>query len=212
MSVKTFCRHVVLAAFISSPSALLAQVVDQELEQRIAKEKADRRGCKIKVCDAALNKKADGDDIACNAVRTWTAAEIKEKVLKDRFSWPFGHAQCSTDINLPRKTLAKLFAGGEIEAKVPKHRIACTLDQKDGKDKYSISFSIQPVVKFKDGKAIKASINWSEIQGSAVVKGVLWPTAKLDNYVGIFERVAVDGVNDFFGPHCDEVKGDLDKK
>ena len=38
----------------------LAQAIDQALEQRIAKEKEARRDCKIKICDAALNKKASG--------------------------------------------------------------------------------------------------------------------------------------------------------
>ena len=188
-----------------------AQTVDEALEQRIAKEKADRRDCKIKICDAALNKKAEGEDIACKVVKTWTAAELKEKVLKGRIEWPLGHAQCTTEVKLARTTLAKVLVGGEMEAALERHNVVCTLDQKDGKDKYSISFSIQPKVKFKDGKAIKASMNWSDIQGSAVAKGAVWSTATLDNYVGILEGVVVDTINEFFGPHCDEVKGDLGK-
>ena len=188
-----------------------AQTVDEALEQRIAKEKDDRRDCKIKICDAALNKKADGEDIACKVVKTWTVAELKEKILKGRIEWPLGHAQCTTEVKLARKTLATVLVGGEMEAALEKHNIVCTLDQKDGKDKYSISFSIQPKVKFKDGKAIKASMNWSDIQGSAVAKGAVWSTATLDNYVGILEGVVVDTINDFFGPHCDEIKGDLGK-
>jgi hypothetical protein len=189
-----------------------AQDVDKALEERIAKEKEDRRDCKIKICDTALNKKVDGDDIACKVVKTWTTVELKERVLKDRFSWPLGHAQCSADIKLPRNILAKVLAGGEQEAALDKHNVACTLDQKDGTDRYSISFSIKPVVKFKDGKAIKATINWSDIQGSAVAKGAVWSTATLDNYVGIMEGSVVDAINDFFGPHCDEVKAELGKK
>jgi hypothetical protein len=215
MSVMTFFRHVVLGALLAlnvSPSALLAQAADQELAQRMAKEKADRRDCKIKVCDTALNRKADGDDIACKFVKTWTAVELKEKILKGRFDWPFGNVQCTGDVKLARKPLATVLAGGEVEAKLDKHSVSCTLDQKDGKDKYSISFSIQPVVKFKDGKAIKASINWSDIQGSAVAKGALWSTATLDNYTGVLNGIAVESVNDYFGPHCDEVKSELGKK
>jgi hypothetical protein len=206
---------IVLAAVIilnDTPSAPFAQPVDQELEQRIAKEKADRRDCKVKICDTALNKKADGEDIACKVVETWKAVDLKQKILKGRIDWPFGNAQCTGDVKLVRKTLAKVLAGGEVEAALDKHNISCTLDQKDGKDKYSITFSIQPVIKFKDGKAVKASINWSDIQGSAVAKGAVWSTATLDNYVGILEGVVVESINDFFGPRCDEVKGDLGKK
>ena len=211
----TFFRHVRLAAVIAlnvASSGSLAQAVDQELQQRMAKEKADRRDCKIKICDTARNKKADGDDIACKFVKTWTAVELKEKILKGRFDWPFGNVQCTGDVKLARKPLATVLAGGEVETKLEKHSVSCTLDQKDGKDKYSISFSIQPVVKFKDGKAIKASINWSDIQGSAVAKGALWSTATLDNYTGVLNGIAVESINDYFGPHCDEVKNDLGKK
>ena len=30
--------------------------------------------------------------------------------------------------------------------------------------------------------------------------------AKLDNYAGIFDGLTIDGINDFFGLHCNEVK------
>jgi hypothetical protein len=212
IALPASCRAWALIALTVSPNASLAQAVDQELAQRMAKEKADRRDCKIKICDTARNKKADGDDIACKMVKTWTAVELKEKILKGRFDWPFGNVQCTGDVKLARKPLATVLAGGEVEAKLEKHSVSCTLDQKDGKDKYSISFSIQPVVKFKDGKAIKASFNWSDIQGSSVPKGALWSTATLDNYTGVLNGIAVEGVNDYFGSHCDEVKSELGKK
>jgi hypothetical protein len=189
-----------------------AQVIDQALEQRIAKEKEDRRDCKIKVCDAALNKRDEGGDIACKVVGTMTVPKLKEKILKGRIEWPFGHAQCSTEVKLPRKTLAKILAGGEVEAAVDKHDITCTLDQKDGQDKYLVSFSIRPLIKFKDGKAIKAAMNWSDIQGSALAKGAVWSTATLDNYVGIFEGSVAESINDFFTTHCEEVRGEVAKR
>jgi hypothetical protein len=206
------CAAIATLTMIVPPREALAQAVDQALEQRIAKEKEDRRDCKIKICDAALNKKADGEDIACKVVKTWTVADLKEKILKDRIDWPFGNAQCAAEVKLARKTLSKVLSGGEVEAALEKRNITCTLDQKDGKDKYSISFSITPVVKFKDGKAVKATLNWSDIQGSAVAKGAVWSTATLDNYTGILDGAVVDSINDFFGPHCDEVKSDLGTK
>jgi hypothetical protein len=211
MRAMTICRHAALAALILTPSLALAQISDEELQQRIDKEKMDRRDCKLRVCDAALNKRAAGENITCKIVRTWRAKEI-EATLKERISWPFGHAQCTADIDLPRKPLAQMFAGGEFEAEIPKHKIDCTLDRKNGKGTYVISFTIRPMITFKDGKAIKARMNWADIQGSPVAKGAAWSAAKLDNYLGIFERLIVNAINDFFGPHCDEVKGDLKKK
>ena len=211
MRAMAICRHAALAALILTPSVALAQAVDPELEQRIAQEKADRRDCKLRVCDAALKKRAAGEDVTCKVVRTWRAKEI-EDALKESIAWPFGNAQCNADIDLPRLALANVLAKGEFEAAIPKHRIDCALDQKNGKGKYSISFTIRPVIKFKDGMAVKATMNWADIQGSAVARGAAWSTAKLDNYFGIFEGIIIKAINDFFGPHCDEVKGDLKKK
>jgi hypothetical protein len=48
-------------------------------------------------------------------------------------------------------------------------------------ERHGASREAKPVIKFKDGKAIKASINWSGIQESAVAKGALWPIGTLDN-------------------------------
>ena len=191
---------------------VLRDAFDPSLVNAWRKRRRTGAIARVKICDTARNKIADGEDIACKVVKTWTAVELKQKILKGRFDWPFGNVQCTGDVKLARKPLSKVLAGGEIEAKLEKHSVSCTLDQKDGKDTYSITFSIQPVVKFNDGKAVKASINWSNIQGSAVAKGALWSTATLDNYTGVLEGIAVESINDYFGPHCDEVKDDLGKK
>lgn len=206
-----FASLPVVAASVGLAACLLAapvsaQTVDKDLEQRIAKEKEDRKACKARICDAALNKKADGGDIACAVVKTWTVEELKAKVLRGKVDWPLGHAQCNADLKLSRAALATALTSGEHEVKLDKHTLSCTLDQKDGKDKYSISFAVQPVVKFKDGKAGKVVLNWTDIAGSAVAKGAVWSAAALDNHLGVLEGTAADAVNEFFGPHCEEVK------
>jgi hypothetical protein len=175
------------------------------------KEKADRRGCKVAICDIARNRKAEGPDVSCNVVKTWTASELKDRVLKGRIDWPWGNTQCQANITLQRSMLAKALAGATVEAKLAKQAVNCTLDQKDGTDKHSISFAIVPTVTFSGGKATKASLNWSEIQGSALAKGAVWSAATLDNNVGMFESATVEAINSFFSEQCDEVKDDLGK-
>jgi hypothetical protein len=98
-----------------------------------------------------------------------------------------------------------------LEAKLAKQTVTCTLDQKGGSEKYNISFAITPTVTFAGGKATKATLNWSDIQGSALAKGAVWSAATLDNNVGVFEGTTVEQINAFFGPRCDEVKDELGK-
>jgi hypothetical protein len=179
-----------------------AQQLDEALKARMKAEKDARRDCKVLICDIAHNKKADGDDVACSVVKTWTKTELKEKILKGRLDWPWSHAQCKADIKLPRKLLAQFLSGADVEAKIPKHAVDCTLDRQDGSDKYSVSFAIEPTVQFSGGKAVKASLNWSDIEGTAVAKGAVWSAAKLDNNLGILEGAVVESINDFFDKKC----------
>src|SRR5258705_5286951 len=176
-------------------SGVMAQEVDKALQERIDQEKADRRSCKVAICDIARNHKTEGPDVACSVVRTWTADELKGSVLKGRLDWPWSHAQCKADIKLERKMLAQALAGATVEGKLAKHAVACTLDQKGGPDKYTISFAITPTVAFASGKATRATLNWTEIQGSALAKGAVWSVATLDNNVGVFEGAVVEEIN-----------------
>jgi hypothetical protein len=107
---------------------------------------------------------------------------------------------------MPRKMLSEVLSPGEHEAKLDKHALSCSLDQKDGKAAYTISFSVAPIVRFKDGKAVKVILNWSDINGSAVATGAVWSVATLDNNLGVLEGAAANAVDEFFGPHCKEVK------
>ena len=167
---------------LAAPAA--AQEVDKPLEARMEKEKAERKGCKIAICDAARFKKADGPDIACTVTKTWAATDLKDSILKGKLDWPWGHAQCTADIKIERKMLAQALSTPNMEAKLAKQTVTCTLDQKGGSEKYSISFVLTPTVTFSGGKATKATLNWSDIQGSALAKGAVWSAATLDNNGG----------------------------
>jgi hypothetical protein len=194
---------------LTGPAA--AQDVDKALEARMEKEKAERRGCKITICDTARNHKADGGDIACSVVKTWPAGDLRDNILKGKLDWPWGNAQCRVDVKIERKMLAQALSSPNMEAKLAKQTVTCTLDQKGGSEKYNISFAITPTVTFAGGKATKATLNWSDIQGSALAKGAVWSAATLDNNVGVFEGTTVEQINAFFGPRCDEVKDELGK-
>jgi hypothetical protein len=211
LHVAVLATGLITAFTMPLAAPAVAQEVDKALEARMDKEKAARVGCKIAICDAARNKKADGPDIACTVVKTWAANDLRDSILKGKLDWPWGHAQCTADIKIERKMLAQALAAGTLDAKLAKQTVNCTLDQKGGSEKYSISFVLTPTVTFSGGKATKATLNWSDIQGSALAKGAVWSAATLDNNVGLFEGTTVEQINTFFGAKCDEVKDELGK-
>ena len=137
------------------------------------KEKGERRGCKITICDTARNHKADGGDIACSAVKTWPAGDLRDNILKGKLDWPWGNAQCKVDVKIERKMLAQALSSPIWRRSLPKQTVTCTLDQKGGSGNTISRFAITPTVTFAGGKATKATLNWSDIQGSALAKGAV---------------------------------------
>jgi hypothetical protein len=183
-------------------------VQDKVLSERMRREKAARQACKIDICGIARLKRPEGDNVRCTVVRTWTSAELAE-LFKDRLNWPFGPAQCTVDVKIDRGVLVKAMTEPEFNARVGKHTVNCQLDDRDGNVKYTISFVVDPEVKFERGRAVKASLHWSKVDGNALAKSALWSASKIDNTFNVFEKSVVDAINAFFTDKCDEVKKEV---
>jgi hypothetical protein len=173
------------------------------LAQRLVKEAQAREACKKLICEAARLKKADGDPITCNVLKTWPAQDLRDKILRGKLEWKLGHAQCKADIKLDRSVVAKVLSEPKFEMKVGKHKVTCNLEQEDGKETHELNFTIDPVVTFENGKAIKAALNWGDVDGSTLAKTALWSATAVDNTFNVLQGVVLDQINDFFGPKCD---------
>jgi hypothetical protein len=207
-----FALAVVLVGLDASAAgdkpAMPTDVQDKALAERMKREKAARQTCKINICKIARLKRPEGDNVRCTVVRTWTSAELEE-FFKDKLNWPFGPAQCTLDVKIDRAGLVKAMTEPEFNARVGKHDVNCQLDDRDGKVKYAISFVVDPEVKFERGKAVKASLHWSKVDGTALAKSALWSASKIDNTFNVFEKSVVDAINGFFTDKCDEVKNEV---
>lgn len=80
--------------------------IDAALAARMEQEKAARAGCKEAICKLARSGKKGAADIKCDVVKTWPEAELKDKILKGKVNWPWGHAQCTVQINLSADMIA----------------------------------------------------------------------------------------------------------
>jgi hypothetical protein len=178
--------------------------IDKALAEQLYKEQVARRGCKISICEAARSKTAEGASPACKVLKTWPDIDLRGKILKGAMEWPFGHAQCEANIALDRKLIVGAVSEGVYEAKIGKHDVTCHLSTKDGKDKHTVTFTIDPVVHFARGKAVKAALNWSNVNGTTMVKTAVWSATAVDNTFNVLQRAVIDQINDFFGPSCDE--------
>ncbi|MCF6199918.1 MAG: hypothetical protein L3J67_11100 [Hyphomicrobiaceae bacterium] len=174
-------------------------------------EKAHRRGCKIKICNAFINKKMSGSDISCDVTKTWRKSRIEAKYLKNKVSWPWGKARCDVSINMKHDELVKAAAEAAYETALPKQAVSCDLFQQSGDGKYKMSFSVMPKVKWKDGKAVEVALNMSDIEGSALAKGGLWTISKFNSLFGTTDSSIMEKINEWIVNDCNEVKSELPK-
>ena len=169
-------------------------------------EKAARKGCKVNICSAFLLKKP-GDDISCNVVKSWRKSQLDAMVKKARVSWPWGPVKCTADLKLPRDQMIKAMDEPSFELTLEKHTVSCVVQRE--KEPATIKFSFAPKVKFKDGKAIKAALNWGKIEAPTLIKGAMWTATATDNTFGVLQSTLVEDINNFVGKKCPDIKSEL---
>lgn len=185
--------------------------LDPALKAQLVKEKAYRKACKVKMCDALRNRKAEGEDIQCHIIKTLTHQDMQELVSKGKVSWPWGKVYCETNLKVGRQQLASALQDGKQQVNLDTHRISCTIEKKSGEPGHKIQVSIAPNITFENGTAVDAKVSWGMIEAPALAKGVIWPIAKLDNQFNFLKSNMLKTVNAFTTKKCDEVKDELGK-
>jgi hypothetical protein len=167
-------------------------------------ERATRTACAVAVCSTLHNHKPDTGQVSCAVTKTWRK-EVLDKILSQaKLSWPWGYARCKTDLKLERSMLVKAMLDAEGEVRLDPHDISCEIEGET--EKYDIKLQISPKVTFKQGKAVKASLNWGKIVAPTLTKSALWSATAADNTFGILQNAVVEDVNRFIETRCMEVK------
>jgi hypothetical protein len=201
---------VVPAIVLSFPCVAPAADADPGLAARMAKEKEDRKACKVEICKAFASP-SGGDPIACPVTKTWLAADIQAGFLGDKLTWPWGDAQCSAAIQLDRKAIAEAASKPSATINLKRHDIICKLDHKDAKEgtAYDLKLSIQPTVTFESGKAVKAEMNWGPIEAPILAKSAIWSATAVDANFSVIANGVVKEINAFLTDKCKEVGVDI---
>jgi len=194
-----YTTSVILSAMILAGSHIAAFAKADEAP-RTPEEQAEtdnRKACKIKVCQVFASKKAEGEDVSCDLVKTVHKETIEKKYLGGKIGWPFGKAQCKTSIKLKRAFLVNGATKDGFEGTLEKTSVDCILFTSDGKDKHEIKFSLAPTIKWKGGKAETVALNITDISGTALAKTGLWTIAKANSYFGVLDGPVMGKFNDF---------------
>ena len=167
-------------------------------------ERQGRRACAVALCSTLHNHKPDSGDVACAVQKTWRKEALVKILSRGKVTWPWGQARCKTDLKLDRAALVKGMTLPEYEAQFDTHDIRCELEGE--KETYEVALQIRPKVAFKQGKAVKASLNWGKIDAPKLAKTALWSATAADNSFGVLQSTVVDDINEFIQTRCMEAK------
>ena len=181
-----------------------------ELTAEEKAEKDARKSCKVAICAGFRNPAAAPSDITCNVPKSWRKAQLDKMVSKAKVSWPWGPVTCNATIKLDRDALAKATTDEKSELKLATQSVDCRIAN-EGAEATKVSVEFAPTVAFEKGKAVKAQINWGNLEGPTLVKGLMWTATGTDNTLNVLQSTLVTDINDFIGKKCDEVKDDWSK-
>jgi hypothetical protein len=171
-------------------------------------EKQARKACKVKICDILATKDPQGDDVACDIVKTWREADIT-KMLGGRFDWTWGKAVCQSKLEVKREALVKTMTEANYDVVLPEQKLRCTLAQKSEGEPYSVEVSIAPKVAFENGKAVSARLNWGEAKAPMLAYALIYASTGLDNSANVLGPEVTRMVSEFTIKKCSKLKEDL---
>lgn len=165
-----------------------------------AAEKQTLLKCEKDICGIIVGKEKAGADLNCDLTKTWAKEDIEKGAKEKSLSWGFGTAQCKLKVAVKRGDVVTALTTPEYTLKIDKQSVACEIER--GAEKYPIKMTLAPELKFKDGKNTGVSLKINDIEGTSLVKGVVWTAATLEQNFGLFESDLVKEVNKFIEKQC----------
>lgn len=182
----------ILAAFAFAAPASSQDALETE-KQKLAQ-------CERDICGILIGKEKEGGDVSCDLTKTWQQEDIQKGAEDKKLTWGFGRARCSVKLDLKREALINAMSQPEYTLKVDQQPVNCEIER--NAENYPITMTLAPELKFKDGKAVGADLGVDNIEGTTIIKGVVWTAATLEQNFGLFEDDLVREVNKFVEKQC----------
>lgn len=175
------------------------------------REKEGRKVCEAKLCRVILDKPtSETGNLTCDLGRTWGKAKIKEGADSKNIKWSFGDARCKMDLKIPHRAIVKALTLPKFTYSAAPHTVNCDVEMGNGIKPVRAVF--EPKLKFEGGRVKKAWVGLKEIDAPALLKGLVWTTAQLEDSLGIFHSEMIKEVNKFIHKTCADEHGPKAKK
>jgi hypothetical protein len=184
------------AAFLAFAAGFAGSALAQDAET----EKQKLAQCEVDICRMIVEKTRDGGDLSCDLTKTWQQEDIEKGAQEKKLTWGFGRARCNVKIDIKRTDIVDAVTQPSYTLKVEKQPVECEIERNE--EQYPIKMTLAPVLTFKDGKATQADLGVNDIEGTTVIKGVVWTAATLEQNFGLFQADILKEVNKFIATQC----------
>jgi hypothetical protein len=207
LAIMTFLMLASAPCMAQTAPSPAPAVVETEQDRQ---EKAERRACAAKLCPTLHTGKPDTGRVECNLRKRWSKEALTKIMARGHVSWPWGDAHCATKMTFDRAVLAQATSAQAVEAQFDKSEVHCQLAA--DRTTYDVTVEVHPKVTFKQGKAVKANMNWGKIEAPKLAKSALWSVTAADNTFGLLQNIATEEINTFIETKCMEVKEEWQQK
>lgn len=171
----------------------------------VDRDKAGRKACEARICKLILNKPEPKGDLTCDLGRAWGKAKIREGAESKKIQWSFGDARCKLHVAIPQRAIINALTRPKFTFTAAPHTVQCDVQMGGGIE--PVRAVLQPKLKFKAGRVRKIWVGLKEMDGPALLTGLVWTTAKLEDTLGIFHKDMVKEVNKFLHKTCADEYG-----
>ncbi|MGB8738304.1 MAG: hypothetical protein WCD20_19660 [Rhodomicrobium sp.] len=186
---------------LSLAGAILALTQGHPARADTEQEKQKLAQCAKDICGILVSKDAKGPGVTCDLTKTWDKDVIQKGAESKSVGWGLGSATCSAKVTIKRADIVAAMTASEMKFRFSKQPFSCEI----GTDKYPVSATLAPVLRFKGGTVVGASLRMDDIQGAALIKGVVWTASELERHLGIFEGDLVREINRFVQKECPKI-------
>jgi hypothetical protein len=181
--------------------ALIALVISTGAFADTAEEKEKLAQCAKDICRIIVSKDAAGPDLTCDLTKTWEKEDIQKGADQKKLTWGLGSAKCTVKVSAKRADLVSAITSPQNTLKIGKQAVACEI----GTEKYPVSVSMASEMELKDGTVTNVNLHVDDIQGAALIKGVVWTAATLEQHFGVLQGDMVREVNRFVQKECPKI-------
>lgn len=197
----------------AAPSFAQAPSVSPELAARMAKEKEDRKSCKLEICKA-FAQPTTGDPITCAVTKTWTKDEVLNRVVGGSYVWSYGSVQCTLKFNVDRASLGKALVEPKLAISFPPHTVTCNVEDADAsKGKaFDVKVNFTPTFEFEKGEAKTTNLADVKAEGSGMASAAVSSAMAVDKLSGIVGKAVASELNDLIYAKCKDDGVEITRK